>query len=54
MPIMHRHFFGKPSQNPEYVQIHRNERRNPFDYAIREWTNTCMDNDGMIEFYLIK
>ena len=28
--IMHRHFFGKISQNPENIQTHCSDRRNPF------------------------
>ena len=34
---MHRHFFKILSQNPEYVQTHCNDRRNPFHFAGRKW-----------------
>ena len=37
IPIMHRHFFTKLSQNPEYIQTHCNERRNPIHFACRLW-----------------
>ena len=33
IPIMHRHFFRKLSQNPEYVQTRSNDRRNPFPHV---------------------
>ena len=36
-PIMHRHLFEKLSQNPEYVQTHRINLKNPFRFACREW-----------------
>ena len=29
IPIMHRHFFKKTSQNPEYIQTHYNKLNNP-------------------------
>ena len=34
---MHRHFFRKLSQNPDYIQTHCNHRRNPFHFGIRKW-----------------
>ena len=37
IPIMHRHFFRKISQNPEYIQTHCNDRRNSFQFACRRW-----------------
>ena len=37
IPIMHRQFFRKLSQNPEYNQTHCNDRRNPFHFACRKW-----------------
>ena len=54
MPIMHRQFSEKPSQNKEYVKRFCNDKTNSFHSSIREWTNTCMNDDGMIEYYLIK
>ena len=35
--MMHRHFFRKLSQNPEYIQTHCKDRRNPFHFACRQW-----------------
>ena len=37
IPIMHRHFFRKLSQNPEYIQTHCNNRNTPFHFACRKW-----------------
>ena len=37
IPIMHRHFFTKLSQNPEYIETHCNDRRKPFRFACRKW-----------------
>ena len=37
IPIMHRHFFRKMSQNLEYIQTHCNDRRNPFHFACRQF-----------------
>ena len=54
IPIIHRKFFKKLSQNKEYVKRFNNNRRKLFHYAIREWTNTCVNDDGMIKYYLIK
>ena len=34
---MHCHFFRKLSQNPEYIQNFRKDRRNPFQFACRQW-----------------
>ena len=33
IPIMHRQFFKKLSQNRDYVQTHCNDRNNPFHFA---------------------
>ena len=33
IPIMHRQFFKKIAQNPEYIQTHCNKRRNLFHFA---------------------
>ena len=30
---MHRHFFRKVAQNPEYIQTDCNDRKNPFHFA---------------------
>ena len=51
IPIMHRHFFMKLSQNLEYVRRFCNDKTNPFQYAIRDWTDTDMNEDGMIEYF---
>ena len=37
IPIMHRQFFRKLSQNPEYIKTHCNDRRNRFHFACRKW-----------------
>ena len=37
IPLMHRHFFRKISKNPEYIETHCNDRRNPFHCACRKW-----------------
>ena len=37
IPIMHRQFFRKSSQNPEYIQSHCNDRKSPFHFGIRKW-----------------
>ena len=37
MPIMHRQFFRKLSQNPDYHQTHCNDLNNPFHFACRRW-----------------
>ena len=37
IPIMHRHFFKKLAQNPENIQTHCTDRRNPFHFACHEW-----------------
>ena len=50
---MRRHFFRNLSQNPEYVRRFYNDKTNPFHYAIREWTGTDMNENGMIEYNLI-
>ena len=34
---MQRHFFRTLSQNCEYVQLHCNDRNNPFDFACCKW-----------------
>ena len=33
---LHRNFFKKLSQNPDYVQTHCNDRNNPFYFACRK------------------
>ena len=37
IPIMHRHFFIKTSQNPDYIQAHCNDLNNPLHFACRQW-----------------
>ena len=34
---MHRQFFIKISKNHNYIQTFCNDRRNPFDFALRQW-----------------
>ena len=34
---MHRHFFRKLAQNPEYIQTFCNYRNNPLHSACRRW-----------------
>ena len=36
IPIIHRHFFKKLSQNPENKQTHCNDRGNAFHFACRQ------------------
>ena len=50
----HRKFFKILSRNLEYVKRFCNDITNPFHFAIRESTNTVVNDDGLIEFYLIK
>ena len=42
IPIMHRQFFKKLSQNRDYVQTHCNDRNNPFHFACQTWIKKCM------------
>ena len=37
IPIIHRQFLRKLSPNPEYIQTHCNDRRDPFHFACRKW-----------------
>ena len=37
IPIMHRHFFRKLSENREIVQTHCYDRRNLFHFACHDW-----------------
>ena len=37
IPIMHRQFFRKLSQNPDYIQTFCKDRRNLFHFACRKW-----------------
>ena len=37
IPMMHLQFFKKLSKNPEYVQTHCIDRRNPLHFACRRW-----------------
>ena len=34
IPIMHRQFFKIPSQNPDYVKTHCNDRNNVFSFCM--------------------
>ena len=42
IPIMHRQFSKKLSQNRDYVQTHCNDRNNPFHFACQTWIENCM------------
>ena len=42
IPIMHRQFFKKLSQNRNYVETHCNDRNNPFHFACQTWIKNCM------------
>ena len=35
--MWHRQFFRKTSHNPDYIQTHCNDGRNPFHFACRQW-----------------
>ena len=37
IPMCHRLFFRRISQNRDYIQTHCNDRRNPFHFACRQW-----------------
>ena len=37
VPVCHRLFFRRSSQNRDYIQTHCNDRRNPFHFACRHW-----------------
>ena len=37
IPMCHRKFPLKISQNRDYIQTHCNNRRNPFHFACRQW-----------------
>ena len=50
---MHPQFSKINSQKNESVKRFCNDETNPFHFAIREWTNTDMKDDGMIEDYLM-
>ena len=41
IPIMHRQFFKKLSQNRDYVQTHCNDGNNPFHFACQVWIENC-------------
>ena len=41
MPICHKQFFRKLSQNPDYFQTHCNDRNNPFHFACQKWFKNC-------------
>ena len=51
--MCHRQFLKIISPNKEYVKRFRNDKTNPFQFAIRQWFNTNMNGDTMIESYLI-
>ena len=37
LPLLHRQFSRKISQNRDYIQTFCNDRRNPFPFACRQW-----------------
>ena len=37
IPIMHPHFLKILPKNPEYIQIHCNDLKNPFVFGCRRW-----------------
>ena len=37
IPMCHKKFLLKSSQNKEYIQTFCNDRRNPFPFACRQW-----------------
>ena len=37
IPMCHRLFFRRKSQNKEYIQTHCIDRRNPFHFACHQW-----------------
>ena len=39
IPIMHRQFFKIISRNRDYIQTHGIDRRNPFQFACRQWSS---------------
>ena len=41
IPIMHRQFFKILTKNRDYVEIHCNDRNNPFDFACQTWIKNC-------------
>ena len=45
-PPLHRQFFIKISENRDYIQTHCNNRRNPFDFACRQWYS--YNNPGIL------
>ena len=45
-PPSHRQFFIKISKNRDYIQTHCNDRRNPFQFACRQWFS--YNNPGIL------
>ena len=37
IPMCHRLFFRRISQNKEYIRTHCNDLNNPFHFACRQW-----------------
>ena len=52
--MKHRHFFKIISHKKDYVKRFCNNKTYLFRFVIREWTNTVLNDDGMIEYSLIK
>ena len=44
---LHRQFFIKISKNRDYIQTHRNDRRNTFHFACRQWYS--YNNPGILK-----
>ena len=65
-PPLHRQFFIKVSENRDYIQTFCNDRRNPFQFACRQWysynnpqimlwynyTNTNTNNSIIIRIFV--
>ena len=45
-PPLHRQLFIKISKNKEYIQTYCNDRRNPFQFALRQWFS--YNNPGIL------
>ena len=45
-PPLHRQFFKKIPKNRDYIQTHCNDRRNHFNFALRQWLS--YNNPGIL------
>ena len=48
IPIKHRQFFRKLAQNKDYIQTFRNDRKNSFHFACRQWYSYNNPNCDMV------